>query len=89
MAEGTTCSWSEYMRLWSSITGAPARYKQITLSDFMEISLDKEFGREAGYMFAYSSDPGYDGGETLMKAVDIRKVPSLFCRDRKLANHCI
>jgi hypothetical protein len=78
MAEGTTCSWSEYMRLWSSITGVAASYKQITLQQFIEASPDKEFGKEAGDMFAYSSDPGYDGSDaTLLEAADIRKVWSL------------
>jgi hypothetical protein len=66
------------MRLWSSITRVPASYKQITLEQFIEASPDKDFGREAGDMFAYSSDPGYDGGDmTLLKAADIRKVRSL------------
>lgn len=75
MAEGTTCSWSEYMRLWSEVTGKPARYQQITLQQMIDESPDKEFGREVGDMFLYSSEPGYDGGdESLLKAEDIRKV---------------
>jgi hypothetical protein len=74
MAEGTTCSWTEYMRLWSRITGVPASYKQNTLEQYISVSRDKEFGRETGDMFEYSSDPGYDGGEALVKAADIRKV---------------
>jgi hypothetical protein len=79
MAEGTTCSWSEYIRLWSSVTGVKATYEQVTLEQFVEAAPDKEFGREVGDMFAYSSDPGYDGGDvTLLKAADIRKVGSLF-----------
>lgn len=66
------------MRLWSSITGVAASYKQITLQQFIEASPDKEFGKEAGDMFAYSSDPGYDGSDaTLLEAADIRKVWSL------------
>jgi hypothetical protein len=75
MAEGTTCSWSEYMRIWSRITKVPASFRQVTLEQFIEASPDKAFGREAGDMFAYSSDPGYDGGDkSLLKAKDIRKV---------------
>lgn len=63
------------MRLWNSITGVPFSYKQVTLKQFIEASPDKEFGREVGDMFAYSSDPGYDAGdESLLKAADIRKV---------------
>ncbi|KAF4539861.1 NmrA-like family protein [Lasiodiplodia theobromae] len=75
MAEGTTCSWSEYMRLWSEVTGKPARYQQVTLQQMIDESPDKEFGREVGDMFLYSSEPGYDGGdESLLKAEDIRKL---------------
>ncbi|KAG7091302.1 hypothetical protein E1B28_010348 [Marasmius oreades] len=75
MAEGTTCSWSEYMRIWSTVTGKPARYQQISLEQMIEESTDKELGREVGDMFLYSSSPGYDGGDqTLLKAAEIRKL---------------
>ncbi|OBT51602.1 hypothetical protein VE04_07499 [Pseudogymnoascus sp. 24MN13] len=74
MAAGTECSWSEFIRLWSKETGVPAAYKEFTLEQFIEMVPDKEFGAEAGDMFAYSSDPGYDGGDkTLLRAEDIRK----------------
>ncbi|KFY27603.1 hypothetical protein V493_03404 [Pseudogymnoascus sp. VKM F-4281 (FW-2241)] len=74
MAAGTECSWSEFIRLWSKETGVPAKYKEVTLEQFIASVPDKDFGAEAGDMFAYSSDPGYDGGDkTLMKAEDIRK----------------
>jgi hypothetical protein len=74
MAEGSTCSWTEYIQLWSEITGQRAAYKQITLDELMAATPDKEFGREVGDMFSYSSEPGYDGGLELLKAADIRKV---------------
>ncbi|OMP83736.1 NmrA-like family domain-containing protein 1 [Diplodia seriata] len=75
MAEGTTCSWSEYMRLWSEVTGKPARYRQVSLQQMIDESPDKEFGREVGDMFLYSSAPGYDGGDhSLLRAEDIRKL---------------
>lgn len=81
MAEGATCSWTKYLRVWSEVTKVPTIYKQVTLDEFIEASPDKEFGREAGDMFAYSSDPGYDGGDqTLLKAADIRKVLYMFTR---------
>ena len=63
MAAGTTCSWTEYMRLWSEVTGRPARYRQVSLQQMIEESPDGEFGREVGDMLVYSSEPGYDGGE--------------------------
>lgn len=75
MAEGTTCSWSDYMKLWSEITGTPGTYEQTTLDQMTQASPDHEFGAEIADMFAYSSDPGYDGGDaSLLKAADIRKV---------------
>ncbi|EKG16988.1 NmrA-like protein [Macrophomina phaseolina MS6] len=75
MAEGTTCSWTEYMRLWSKVTGLPARYEQVSLQQMIDDAPDKEFGREVGDMFLYSSAPGYDGGDrSLLKAADIRKL---------------
>lgn len=75
MAAGTECSWSEFIRLWSKEAGVPANYKEVTLEQFIGLSPDKPFGAEAGDMFSYSSNPGYDGGDTtLLKAEDIRKV---------------
>lgn len=78
MAEGTTCSWPEYLRLFTSITGIPAEYKQVPLAQLIDAVPDPEFGREVGDMFLYSTDPGYDGGDkTLLRAADIRKVCSI------------
>jgi hypothetical protein len=78
MAEGTTCSWAEYMSLWSQVKSIPASYRKISLEEFIEKTPDAEFGREVGDMFAYSTDPGYDGGDReLLRAADIRKVSSL------------
>lgn len=75
MAEGSTCSWSEYMRLWSDATKVPGRYKHVSLVQMIAAVPDTEFGREVGDMFVYSSDPGYDGGDTtLLKAADLRKL---------------
>ncbi|KAE8145442.1 NAD(P)-binding protein [Aspergillus avenaceus] len=74
MAEGTTCSWTEYMRLWSEVNSVPAVYRQASLEEFVLGSPDAEFGREAGDMLAYSTNPGYDGGDkSLLKASDIRQ----------------
>lgn len=74
MAEGSTCSWSEFMQLWSEITGLKASYKQVTLDDMVATAPDKEFGREVADMFSYCSGPGYDGAMDLIKAGDIVKV---------------
>ncbi|KAF2101146.1 NAD(P)-binding protein [Rhizodiscina lignyota] len=72
MAEGSTCSWSEYIRIWGKVTGMKVSYKQITSDELVAVVPDKAFGREVADMFSYSSDPGYDGGVNLLTARDIR-----------------
>jgi hypothetical protein len=83
MAEGTTCSWSEYMRLVGQFAKVRTEYRQIRIEELVKISPDEEFAREAGVMFEYSSEPGYDGGDRgLLRAEDIKKVSSIgvvFC----------
>lgn len=75
MASGTTCSWAEYMRMWGEVNSVPARYRQATLDEMTSAIPDREFGRELGDMFTYSTDPGYDGGgRGLLTAQDIRQV---------------
>lgn len=78
IAAGTFCSWTEYMRIWTQVTSVPSTYEQITIEQIRDSAPDKEFGREVGEMFAYSSDPGYDGGDaTLLKASDLRDVSDI------------
>lgn len=74
MAEGTSCTWSEYMRLWSEITGIKAAYKQVTIDQLVDIVPDDAFAKEFGDMLTYCSDPGYDGGMELVTAKDMRQV---------------
>ncbi|RDW82384.1 hypothetical protein BP6252_03496 [Coleophoma cylindrospora] len=75
LAAGAICSWSEFMRVWGEVTKQVAVFKQVSIDDFIALQQDRWFGVEAGDMFAYSSEPGYDGGdESLLKAEDIRKV---------------
>jgi hypothetical protein len=75
IAEGTSCSWTEYMRLWSQVTGKTGRFQEVSLEYIVSRTPDSDFGKELAYMFQYSTDPGYDGGDTsLLKAADIIKV---------------
>lgn len=75
LAEGSTAPWTEYLRAFSDLNKVKTNYQEITLEQFIQACPDKAFGEEAGDMFAYSSDPGYDGGdETILKAKDIRAV---------------
>lgn len=76
MAEGTTCSWADWIKTWSEITGVPASYRQITTEEMIDMTPDRDCGIEVAYMFSYSTDPGYDGGEVLLTAADIRKASS-------------
>lgn len=90
MAEGTTCSWTEFLGTWSKVTGRVAKYVQISDEDMAQNNPDTMFGEELANMFSYSSEPGYDGGDgTLLKAEDIRKVSlaSLLRNGVCIANH--
>ncbi|TVY83054.1 NmrA-like family domain-containing protein [Lachnellula suecica] len=74
IAEGERLPWPEFLRIWGEIAKVPTKYQEVTLEQFVELCPDKEFGRETGDMFLYSSNPGYDGGDPLiLKAADIEK----------------
>lgn len=74
MAAGTTCTWPEWIAAWSRATGAPARYRQIPRDDMARDCGGGDFGGEIADMFEYCSDPGYDGGQSLVDARDLREV---------------
>lgn len=76
MAEGTTCSWTDWVRTLSEVTGKSISYRQVTPEEMISIVGDDDLGLEVAYMFSYTSDPGYDGAMDLLKAEDIRKVLS-------------
>lgn len=87
IAEGTLCPWPVFLATWGNVNGVRTKYRELTLEEFVQASPDNEFGAEVGDMFAYSSDPGYDGGDsTILKAADIEKVnmPPL-CRHQSLS----
>jgi len=63
------------MRLWSEVTGRKGRYEEISWDGVVGAAQDRAFGEELADMFAYSSNPGYDGGDgSLLKAADLRKL---------------
>ena len=74
MAEGTTCTWPQWISAWSKVVGVPARYKQVTPDEMIQATEDVDVGIEVTHMFRYMSDPGYDGGMKLLKASDIATV---------------
>lgn len=76
MAEGTTCTWPEFLETWREATGVrQATYEQVPQETMATgcASYD-DLGHEVAAMFAYSSDPGYDGGMELLRAEDLRTV---------------
>jgi hypothetical protein len=88
MAEGTTCSWSDWIRIWADITNQRSSYQQITVQQMIDATADKEFGREVADMFLYSSEPGYDGGVDLITAADMRKVSMTNCLPISISDQC-
>lgn len=74
MAEGTTCTWPEWIETWGKVTGKSVSYKQVSLEEMVEATGERDTGLEVGYMFSYTSDPGYDGGMKVLKAKDIQEV---------------
>ncbi|EFQ31056.1 NmrA-like family protein [Colletotrichum graminicola] len=73
MAEGTTCTWPQFLKTWAKVTGVKADYKQISPEEMIEATGERDTGIEVAYMFSYSSDPGYDGGMDLLTAADLRE----------------
>lgn len=80
MAAGTWCSWPEFLKTWGEVNKVPVKFEDLSLEQFVEAAPDKEFGAEVGDMFAYTSDPGYDGGDSgILTAADIEQVSCLAC----------
>ena len=71
---GTYLSWSAFAEAWARVTGATIRYREVSFDDMVADTPDKDCGVEVALMYAYSSDPGYDGGMELLKAEDLRAV---------------
>lgn len=76
MAEGTTCTWPEFLETWRQATGVRrATYDQVPQATMVAAcDGNDDLGQEVALMLAYSSDPGYDGGMELLRAEDLRKV---------------
>ncbi|KAL2277071.1 hypothetical protein FJTKL_00211 [Diaporthe vaccinii] len=73
MAEGATCTWPEWIAAWSKATGKPARYCEVPREVMVKACGDEDFGGEIADMYDYASDPGYEGGKTLLRAKDLQK----------------
>lgn len=73
IAEGTTCTFSDWIAAWSKATGKRAKYCQVPREVMVKACGDEEFGGEIADMFEYTSDPGY-APQTLLRAEDLQKV---------------
>jgi hypothetical protein len=71
---GEYLTWPEFAATWAKVTGATVRYREVTFDEMVDSIPDRDLGVEVALMFAYSSEPGYDGGMDVLKAEDLRKV---------------
>lgn len=72
IAEGTTCTFADWIAAWSETTGKPAKYCQVSREVMVKGCGDEDFGGEITDMFDYTSDPGY-APRGLLTAEDLRK----------------
>lgn len=62
IAFGDRLTWSDYVRLWSRVTGVPATFEKTTVAEHSELALGG-YGEEMAEMYAYAQDFGYDGSD--------------------------
>jgi len=55
-------TWAEYVKLWSSITGVPAKFSKTTVAEHAKLA-PGGYGEEMAEMYAYAMDFGYDGSD--------------------------
>lgn len=67
-------SWTEFAQAWARVTGRTVAYREVPFDEMVAATPDRDTGVEVALMFAYTSDPGYDGGMDLLTAEDLRKV---------------
>ncbi|KAK5046194.1 hypothetical protein LTR84_008651 [Exophiala bonariae] len=55
-------AWSDYVNLWSKITGVPASFAKTTVAEHAQLA-PGGYGEEMAEMYAYAQDFGYDGSD--------------------------
>ncbi|OBT90381.1 hypothetical protein VE02_00770 [Pseudogymnoascus sp. 03VT05] len=55
-------TWSDYVKLWSKVTGVPATFEKTTVSEHSKLA-PGGYGEEMAEMYAYAQDFGYDGSD--------------------------
>lgn len=58
LAYSDLLKWSDYVKLWSSITGVPAAFEHSTVEVMNQLA-PGGYGEEIGEMYAYAQDYGY------------------------------
>ncbi|TVY52925.1 NmrA-like family domain-containing protein, partial [Lachnellula suecica] len=54
--------WTDYVKLWSKVTGVPAIFEKTTVAEHSKLAPDGN-GEELAEMYAYAQDYGYDGSD--------------------------
>ncbi|KFY54197.1 hypothetical protein V497_07886 [Pseudogymnoascus sp. VKM F-4516 (FW-969)] len=62
MAFGDRLTWSDYVKLWSKVTGVPATFEKATVLEHSNLA-PGGYGEEMAEMYAYAQDFGYDGSD--------------------------
>lgn len=62
LAFGDRMTWTDYVKLWSKITGVNARLEKTTVAEHAKLA-PGGYGEEIAEMYAYAQDFGYDGGD--------------------------
>jgi hypothetical protein len=75
LAFGALLTWSDYVKLWSQITGVPAAFEHSTVATLDKVA-PGGYGEEIGEMYAYAQDFGYWGGDpSVIFPKDVRLLP--------------
>ncbi|KFY46697.1 hypothetical protein V494_00361 [Pseudogymnoascus sp. VKM F-4513 (FW-928)] len=59
---GDRLTWSDYVKLWSKVTGVPATFEKTTVVEHSKLA-PGGYGEEMAEMYAYAQDFGYDGSD--------------------------
>lgn len=76
LAFGDLMTWSEYVQLWSKITGVPAAFEHSTIDELDKVA-PGGYGIEIAEMYAYAQDFGYWGKDD--SSVVFARDVSCFC----------
>ncbi|KAJ5902337.1 hypothetical protein N7495_002865 [Penicillium taxi] len=77
LAFGDRLTWADYVKLWTSITGIPARFEKTTVEDHSKLE-PADHSAEMAEMYGYMQDIGFEGGDpSVVYSRDV--VPQIPC----------